>query len=104
MKKKSGVVRLLTLSLTCFVALEAQTERVPTAEELIKAMDANLTAKTAIMTSRMVVHGRRASRTIISKSWVEGKEKAFTEYLAPPRERGTKMLKLGDQLWTYSPP
>ncbi|MBM3310992.1 MAG: outer membrane lipoprotein-sorting protein, partial [Candidatus Aminicenantes bacterium] len=27
----------------------------------------------------------------------------FTEYLEPPRERGVKMLKLGDQLWTYSP-
>jgi len=103
MKKKSGVLRLLTLSLTCFVALGAQTERVPTAEELIKAMDANLTAKTAIMTSRMVVHGRRASRTITSKSWVQGTEQAFTEYLAPPREAGTKMLKLGDQLWMYSP-
>ena len=103
MKKKSGVIRLLTLSLTCFVALEAQTERVPTAEELIKAMDANLSAKTSIVTSRMVVHGRRSSRTITSRSWVEGTDKAFTEYLAPPREAGTKMLKLGEQLWTYSP-
>ncbi len=103
MKKILGVVRLLTLSLTCFVALEAQTERVPTAKELIAAIDANLTAKTSIVTSRMVVHGRRSSRTITSKSWVEGTDKAFTEYLAPPREAGTKMLKLGDQLWTYSP-
>jgi outer membrane lipoprotein-sorting protein len=38
-----------------------------------------------------------------SKSWIQGDEKSFTEYLAPPREKGTKMLKLGDQLWTYSP-
>lgn len=26
-----------------------------------------------------------------------------TEHLAPARERGTKMLKLGDRLWMYSP-
>ncbi len=103
MKNIWSLVSLLTLSLVCLVALEAQTERVPTAKELIAAMDANLTAKTSIVTSRMVVHGRRSSRTITSRSWVEGTEKAFTEYLAPPREAGTKMLKLGDQLWTYSP-
>jgi len=103
MEKISGVVRLLTLSIIGFIALEAQTEHVPTADELIRAMDANLTAETAVMTSRMVVHGRRASRTITSKSWVQGTEKAFTEYLAPPREAGTKMLKVGDQLWTYNP-
>ncbi|UCH62305.1 MAG: outer membrane lipoprotein-sorting protein [Fidelibacterota bacterium] len=96
-------VIILMLSLIWPLALSAQSEKVPTASELIAAMDANLTAKTSIVTSRMVVHGRRASRTITSKSWVEGAEKAFTEYLAPPREAGTKMLKLEDQLWTYSP-
>lgn len=38
-----------------------------------------------------------------SKSWSVGSEKAFTEYLAPVREKGTKMLKLENQLWIYSP-
>jgi outer membrane lipoprotein-sorting protein len=94
---------VLMLGLIWPLAVSAQLEKVPTASELIAAMDANLTAKTSIVTSRMVVHGRRSSRTITSKSWVEGTDKAFTEYLAPPREAGTKMLKLGDQLWTYSP-
>jgi outer membrane lipoprotein-sorting protein len=51
----------------------------------------------------MTIHGRRDSRSISSKSWIQGKDKAFTEYLAPAREKGIKMLKLGDQLWTYSP-
>ena len=74
-----------------------------TAEDIIKAMDENLTSENQVLISRMVVHGRRASRTIVSKSWVVGTEKAFTEYLSPPREAGTKMLKLGDQLRTYSP-
>ncbi|MFC1546973.1 outer membrane lipoprotein-sorting protein [Candidatus Neomarinimicrobiota bacterium] len=96
-------VYVITLCLIWPLALSAQSEKVPTAKELIAAMDANLTAKTSIVTSRMVVHGRRSSRTITSKSWVEGTDKAFTEYLAPPREAGTKMLKLGEQLWTYSP-
>jgi len=74
-----------------------------TVEEIIQEMDDNLNAKSRILTSKMVVHGRRASRTIESKNWVIGTDLAFTEYLSPPREAGTKMLKVGDKLWTYSP-
>ena len=66
-------------------------------------MDDNLNAKSRVMTSKMIVHGRRSSRTIESKNWVIGINQAFTEYLSPPREAGTKMLKLEDKLWTYSP-
>ena len=72
-------------------------------QDIIKAMDNNLNAKSRVMTSKMVVHGRRAIRTIESRSWVVGTDLAFTEYLSPPREAGTKMLKDGDKLWTYSP-
>jgi outer membrane lipoprotein-sorting protein len=73
------------------------------ADDIMKAMDENLNAKSRIITSKMVVRGRRSSRTIESKNWVVGTNLAFTEYLSPPREAGTKMLKLGDKLWTYSP-
>ena len=72
-------------------------------QEIIQAMDNNLNAKSRVLTSKMIVHGRRFSRTIESKNWVVGIDLAFTEYLSPPREAGTKMLKLGDKLWTYSP-
>ena len=51
----------------------------------------------------MIIRGRRGSRTVTSKSWIQGRDKSFTEYLDPPREKGTKMLKLEDQLWTYTP-
>jgi len=74
-----------------------------TVGEIIQAMDNNLNAKSRILISKMVVHGRRTSRTIESRNWVVGTELAFTEYLSPPREAGTKMLKLGNKLWTYSP-
>jgi len=73
------------------------------ADDIMKAIDENLNAKSRIITSKMVVRGRRSSRTIESKNWVVGTDLAFTEYLSPPREAGTKMLKLGDKLWTYSP-
>ena len=73
------------------------------ADNIIKAIDKNLNAESRTITSKMVIRGRRSSRTIKSKSWVAGTDLAFTEYLSPPREAGTKMLKLGEKLYTYSP-
>ena len=77
--------------------------QIPTGAEILKKMDANIIAGNRSATYTMVVHGRRSDRTMTVKSWVEGAEKSFSEYLAPAREKGTKMLKLGDQLWMYSP-
>ncbi len=92
----------LLISFLSFTFLFAQADDM-SVHDIIKAMDNNLKAKSRIMTSKMVVHGRRSSRTIESRNWVVGIDLAFTEYLSPPREAGTKMLKLGDKLWTYSP-
>lgn len=75
----------------------------PSAEVIIEKIDKNMSAKTRITTSKMVIHGKRKDRTIISKGYSEGNNKSFTEYLSPEREKGTKMLKLDDRLWIYSP-
>ena len=75
----------------------------PSGEDILKRLDQNMTSDTKVVASKMIVHGRRGSRTIKSKSWIRGTDQSFTEYLAPAREKGTKMLKLGDQLWIYSP-
>ncbi|GAB4383758.1 MAG: hypothetical protein Kow0075_15880 [Salibacteraceae bacterium] len=74
-----------------------------TAEDIIKKVDANLSSHSRVFVSDMVIHGRRTTRTVTSKTYSEGTEKSFTEYLAPDREKGTKMLKLEDMLWIYSP-
>ncbi len=75
----------------------------PTGKEILKKIDKNMASKSAISTSKMIIHGARQIRTIEAKSWGIGDEKSFTEYLAPAREKGTKMLKLEDELWIYSP-
>jgi len=92
----------ILISFLFFTFIFAQADDM-SVQDIIKAMDNNLNAKSRVMTSKMVVHGRRAIRTIESRSWVVGTDLAFTEYLSPPREAGTKMLKDGDKLWTYSP-
>jgi outer membrane lipoprotein-sorting protein len=75
----------------------------PKGDWILQKIDENIGADNKIYLGKMIIYGRRGSRTVESKSWVQGDEKSFTEYLAPPREKGTKMLKLEDQLWTYSP-
>jgi outer membrane lipoprotein-sorting protein len=75
----------------------------PSGDEVMDRMDRNMSAKSRVLTSKMVIHGPRSSRTIESRSWSVGEEKSYSEYLSPPREAGTKMLKLEDALWIYSP-
>jgi len=75
----------------------------PTGKSLLDKVDNNMSAKTRILTAKMEIADLRATRTMISKSYTIGDKKAYTEYLAPAREKGTKMLKLENQLWIYSP-
>jgi outer membrane lipoprotein-sorting protein len=97
---KEAALGLILLLATGAVGAIAQA---PSAETILDRVDRNAVPGTKIIVSKMTIRGRRDSRTVKSKSWIQGEEKAFTEYLDPPRERGIKMLKLGDQLWTYSP-
>ena len=96
--KKYGPVWIIAIMVS--ILAEAQA---PSGDWLLQKIDENIGSDNKISHSRMIIHGRRGSRTVESRSWIQGDEKSFTEYLAPPREAGTKMLKLEDQLWTYSP-
>jgi len=98
MRKIAAVFCLLSFALIC--DLPAQT---PDGDWIIQKMDENFGSDNKIYVGTMIVHGRRGSRTIKSKSWLQGVDHSFTEFLSPPREAGTKMLKLEDELWTYSP-
>lgn len=75
----------------------------PDGAEILKKIDDNMFAGSVYMKSSMIVHGTRGTREMVSESWTRGSEDAFSEYLAPPRETGTRMLKLGDNLWIYNP-
>jgi outer membrane lipoprotein-sorting protein len=105
MKRPFGIKFFLVAALVwpASIAASAAAQNPPSADLILEKADQNAVSGNKIILSQMTIHGRRDSRSIKSKSWVEGKDKAFTEYLEPPREKGIKMLKLGDQLWTYSP-
>jgi outer membrane lipoprotein-sorting protein len=75
----------------------------PDANEILKKVDQNLSSKNRVMESSITIHGKRSSRTMTTRSYAVGDKKSFTEYLSPARDAGTKMLKLENQLWIYSP-
>lgn len=93
--------RLMIFLMMVFPALLFS--QTPSAQDILKKIDANTISDCKIIVSKMIIHGRRGERTVEAKSWQRNIDDSFTEYLAPAREKGTKMLKLGDQLWTYSP-
>ena len=96
MKKFLIVLGLFLLA----IPLSAQT---PTGEEILDRVDKNMVIDQAISHSTMIIHGRTGDRTVTSKAWSKGSDKAFVEYLSPAREKGKKMLRLGDKIWNYTP-
>ncbi len=98
---RENVLALLWLALLpSATALHAQAL---SGDEILKRVDQNMFTESRITVLHMVISGERGSRTLQAKSWQRGTSDAFTEFLAPPRDQGTKMLKLQDMLWTYSP-
>jgi negative regulator of sigma E activity len=98
--KHTAIRQLFMLVLSGAGLLHAQ---YPSGDEVLDRMDRNMSSENRVLTSKMIIHGPRSSRTIESKTWAVGDKKSYSEYLSPPREAGTKMLKLEDALWIYSP-
>ena len=84
-----------------FLTIQASSQ--PSGKDILNLIDRNLAAKTRIMTAKMAISGARGSRSIEFNSWSQGENKAYTEYTSPAREKGTKMLKMEDKLWIFSP-
>ena len=73
-------------------------------QAILERIDQNVFTDARKSLSRMIVYNRRGrKREMKMRSWVVGSTKAFSEYLAPRKEKGTKMLKAGKNIWTYSP-
>jgi outer membrane lipoprotein-sorting protein len=94
-------MKQLIFLIICSLTIRASSQ--PSGKDILNLIDKNLSARTRILSAKMVISGARGSRTIEFNSWAEGENKAYTEYTNPPREKGTKMLKLEDKLWIFSP-
>lgn len=94
--------QILLAALIIILAAPAPAQT-PSGDEILRSIDENLYIDQALSTSTMIIHGRSGTRTITSKGWRKGMDRSLVEYLSPAREKGKKMLKLDDKIWTYTP-
>ncbi len=94
--------KLLIAWLCCVFALPVLAQ-MPTGEEILQRIDENMVVEQAISQTTMIIHTRTGDRTVTSKAWTKGEDKAFVEYLSPAREKGKKMLRIKDTIWNYTP-
>ncbi len=75
---------------------------IPDSQELLTAVDQNLSYQHRTTNVTMTVQTPRRDKVYHIKSVTLNRETAI-EFEAPVRDKGTKMLKKGDQLWMYLP-
>lgn len=73
-----------------------------TAREIMDRVDGNQYLGSAHLVSKLIIKTGRREVVKEMESWVIGSEKALTEFFNPA-DRGTKYLKLGDELWMFFP-
>ena len=72
-------------------------------EQLLNGLEYNLNAETRTAKVTMIVVNPRRSRTMELVSYGRGLDEAAIEFVAPAREKGTKMYRKGDEMWMYLP-
>lgn len=75
----------------------------PSALDILAKMDKNMVYRTAYSEVEMniVLQGRTISKSLMA--YAVGNEKSFIEFLAPARDKGTKILKVDDVVKVYYP-
>ncbi len=97
-------MKILIFSLFAVSFLSAQAVNflsVQTALEIIDRVDNNLVANTISYTAKMKlsIMGQMREKEMIG--YVQGRDNAYIEFTAPARDKDTRFLKLGDEMWIY---
>lgn len=71
--------------------------------EIIDRVDRNTVANTLSYRAKMLMSLGGKIREKEFVGYVQGRDRAFMEFVAPARDRGTRFLKLGDEMWIYVP-
>lgn len=92
---------LLLMLLALVTGLRA--EAAPTAAELLAQVDKNMTfdSRKSMVTMTVTRNGR--AKVYQMQSYGRGADESAVEFLAPARDKGTRMLKKGGELWMFLP-
>lgn len=75
----------------------------PSVDWLLDGLNDNLNSDTRSTTFTMTVVNPRRTKEYVITSYSRGNDEAVLEYLQPAREKGTKYLRRGGELWMYMP-
>lgn len=84
-------------------AMVGDTRQKFTAAQLLEKIDENMVFKTAYLEMDMVITIKKRTVTKRLTSFSQGTDKAFMEFLSPPRDKGSKILKIEDIVRVYFP-
>jgi outer membrane lipoprotein-sorting protein len=94
---------LAGLSASALLPGVAWGSELPSVDALLEAVDGNLTYSTRVARVKMTVVTTRRTRLYEMRTWGRGADEAAIEYMAPARDKGTRMLRKGSELWMYLP-
>jgi len=75
----------------------------PDVDSLLKGLEHNLNFESRTAKITMIIANPRRTRTMEIFSYGRGLDESSMEFLAPAREKGTKMYRKGDEMWMYMP-
>lgn len=92
------------IKLICYLAVAvAGGLSAETAENIIARVDDNSVVTSSRYSARMVISIGGTVREKMFTGYTEGKELAYMEFTAPARDKGTRFLKIKDEMWMYLP-
>lgn len=96
------IASVFVVSLAAVTCCGVASAATPTAGEILKRMDENLSFKTVYYEASLetILAGRTNAKTM--RAWVEGDSRALVEF-TNERDAGTAILKIGNDLWLFSP-
>lgn len=71
--------------------------------EILERVDDNTVVTTSRYDAKMVISLGGTVREKRFTGYAEGKERAYMEFTYPARDRGTRFLKIKDEMWMYLP-
>lgn len=102
MKKKKIGLFFVMIYMICLGSLRYSQEK-PTAGDILDKIDQNMVFNTAYAEVDMIITIKNRVITKNLVSYSRGNEKSYIEFLSPPRDKSTKMLKINDIVKVYYP-
>jgi outer membrane lipoprotein-sorting protein len=90
--------RILVGIITSAMWLSAQSGR-----EILTRVDENTVVTSSSYDATMVINLGGTLREKRFTGYAEGKERAYMEFTYPARDKGTRFLKIEDEMWMYLP-